>query len=154
MANDVHFMKQALIEAQKAYDLGEVPIGAIIVMDDKIVSRGYNLRETTQNVIKHAEIVAIENACKAIGSWRLENATIYITQEPCSMCAGAIIQARIRKVVYGTKDPKNGAHESQLRLFDIPFNHRVEVVSNILAEESQTLIKDFFNALRNKRNTL
>ncbi len=154
MFDDTYFMNQALAEARKAFDKGEVPIGAVIVVDDKIIARGYNLRESSQNVIKHAEIVAIEKACKKLSSWRLEGATIYVTQEPCPMCAGAIIQSRIKNLVYGTTDPKNGAHVSQVKLFDIPFNHLVSVKNAVLAEESKMLIKDFFIALRNKKNTL
>lgn len=150
--SDQEFMLIALEEARKAYEKKEVPIGAIIVKDNKVIARGHNLRETHQQVSHHAEMVAIEKACKLLSSWRLDACTMYITSEPCSMCSGAIIQSRISRVVYGTKDPKNGAHVSKVRLFDIPFNHTVDIEGNIMQDESRKLLKDFFNTLRKPKN--
>lgn len=149
---DQAYMSLALEEARKAYAKKEVPVGAIIVKDDIIIARGHNLRETNQQVSHHAEMIAIENACKKLSSWRLEGCTMYITSEPCSMCSGAIIQSRISRVVYGTKDPKNGAHVSKVRLFDIPFNHTVDIQGHVMQDEAQKLLKDFFNTLRKPKN--
>lgn len=141
-------MREALGEAKKASEVGEVPIGAVIVKDGKIIARGHNLREKTQSVLAHAELIAIKKAEKKIGSWRLEDCTLYVTIEPCPMCAGAIIQSRIKRVVYGAKEPKFGAHRSIVSLFDQPFNHHVEVESGVLEKESCELLKTFFRALR------
>ncbi len=152
--NDQDYMKEAVKEARKALALGEVPIGAIIVKDKEIIARGFNRRETDQQTTQHAEIIAIKGACTALKSWRLESCTLYVTQEPCVMCSGAIIQARIPKVRYGTTDLKNGAHVSQLRLYDIPFNHRVDVRGGILKQETSDLIKDFFSTLRKQKNNV
>ncbi len=152
--NDKAFMKEALKEADKAREKGEVPIGAVIVVDGEIVARAHNTREHDQTVLAHAELIAIDRACKALNMWRLEEATVYVTLEPCPMCAGAIIQSRIKRVVYGATDPKHGAHASQVNLFDVPFNHRVEVESGVLALESSEMLKAFFNALRTAKNTL
>ena len=144
-------MKEALKEANKARELGEVPIGCVIVLNDKIIARGHNMRETKNSPIAHAEIIAIEKASKKLQSWRLIDTTMYITLEPCAMCAGAIIQARIPKVIYGTKDPRFGAHISHVNLFDVKFNHTVNIENGLLEEECKKLIQDFFQNLRNKK---
>jgi len=144
-------MKEALKEANKARELGEVPIGCVIVLNDKIIARGHNMRETKKSPIAHAEIIAIEKASKKLQSWRLIDTTMYITLEPCAMCAGAIIQARIPKVIYGTKDPRFGAHISHINLFDVKFNHTVNIENGLLEEECKKLIQDFFQNLRNKK---
>lgn len=143
-------MKAALKEAQKAYAIGEVPVGCVIVKDDKIIARGYNKREKNQCVTDHAEIITINKACKKIGSWRLEDCDIYITLEPCPMCSGAIIQSRIKNLYFGAYDLKTGAAGSVFNLFDYPFNHKVCVTGSILEEECSSIIKDFFKELRKK----
>ena len=148
------FMQAALEEARRALEQGEVPIGAVVVQDNIIIGRGHNLRETRQSVMAHAEILAIEAACRHLNSWRLEGCILYSTLEPCPMCAGAIIQARIPKVIYGSKDYKHGAHTSQINLFAADFNHQVDVRSGLLAEASKTLLKDFFITLRNQKNSV
>ena len=144
------FMKAALKEAQKAYSIGEVPVGAVIVYNDKIIARGHNTREIDQSVLGHAELNAIKKACKKIGSWRLEDCDMYITLEPCPMCSGSIIQSRIKNVYFGAYDLKTGAAGSVLNLFDYPFNHKVNVVGGIMEEECSRIIKDFFKELRQK----
>lgn len=141
---------EALKQASKAYLLGEVPVGAIIVHNDKIIARAYNLREKKQSISSHAELIAIEKASKKIGSWRLEECDIYVTLEPCPMCSGAIIQSRIKNLYFGAYDFKTGAAGSVLNLFDIPFNHKVNVVGGILEEECSKIIKLFFKELRKK----
>lgn len=142
------FMEIALLEAKKAYDKGEVPVGALIVLDGKIISKAHNLREKNQKITSHAEILAIEKASKKLGTWRLENAILYTTLEPCPMCAGAIIQSRIKKVVYGAKDLKTGALDSIIKLLDYPFNHQVDYESGVLEEKSKELLQNFFKELR------
>ncbi|MFW6318934.1 MAG: nucleoside deaminase [Bacillota bacterium] len=149
---DQAYMALALEEARKAYKKKEVPIGAVIVKDDVVIARGHNLRESNQQVSHHAEMIAIENACHKLSSWRLDGCTMFITSEPCSMCSGAIIQSRISRVVYGTEDPKNGAHVSKVHLFDIPFNHIVDIQGHVMQDEARKLLKDFFNTLRNPKN--
>ncbi len=152
--NDEYYMQLALEEARKAYDEEEVPVGCVIVKDGVILSKTHNTRQTIKSAINHAEINAIDQACKKIDSWILDGATIYVTLEPCIMCAGAIIQARIKKVVYAATEPKFGACESILNIFnhfEYKFNHEVEVVSGILKDESTELIKSFFKTLRNKK---
>ena len=143
-------MRAALKEAKKAYLLGEVPVGAVIVYDNKIIARGHNTRETKQSVLGHAEINAIQKASKKIGSWRLEDCDIYVTLEPCPMCSGAIIQSRIKNLYYGATDPKTGACGSVLNLFENPFNHKVNVIGGVLEDECSRIIKDFFKELRQK----
>ena len=146
------YMAEAIIEANKAAQLGEVPIGAVIVKDDKIISRAHNLRETSQNPITHAEVLAIASASEALNSFRLEDCTLYVTLEPCVMCSGAIVMARIPTVVYGAKDPKGGTVDSLMGLLDEPkFNHRANVISGILDTECSTMLKDFFKSLRAKK---
>ena len=149
-------MKEALKEARKAALIGEVPVGAIIVFDNKIIARGHNTREIKQSVLGHAEINAIKKASKKIGSWRLEDCDIYVTLEPCSMCSGAIIQSRIKNLYFGAYDLKTGACGSVLNLFDYTFNHKVNVNGGIMDEECSRIIKDFFKELRQKNvdNTL
>ena len=143
-------MREALKEAKKAYLLGEVPVGAVIVYDNKIIARGHNTREIKQSVLGHAEINAIQKASKKIGSWRLEDCDMYITLEPCPMCSGAIIQSRIKNLYYGATDLKTGACGSVLNLFDHPFNHKVNVIGGVLEDECSRIIKDFFKELRQK----
>ena len=150
MKTPEYFMKEALKEANKALLINEVPIGCVIVKDDKIIARAYNKKETGKNATYHAEILAINKASKKIGDYRLTDTTIYVTLEPCAMCAGAIISARIPNLVYAAKDPRFGAHESFINLFDYNFNHNVNVKNGVLEEESSKLIKDFFKKLRNK----
>lgn len=149
---DQFYMRLAIEEARKAAEKGEVPIGAVIVHNDEVIARSHNLRETTQNAVTHAELLAIQEACQKIGSWRLENAKIYVTLEPCPMCAGAILQSRIPFVVYGARDAKAGSVDSLYRLLnDERFNHQCEVKENVLADECGQLLTQFFRALREKK---
>jgi tRNA(adenine34) deaminase len=149
---DELYMKEAIKEAKKAEALNEVPIGAIVVIDGKIISRAHNLRESKQSAVAHAEILAIEQACKLIGSWRLENASLYVTLEPCAMCSGAIILSRVKRVVYGATDPKGGCAGTFMNLLqDERFNHQSDVRSGVLEEECGQLLSDFFRQLRKKR---
>ncbi len=149
---DRTFMRSALEEAKKAAMLDEVPIGAVLVYDGKIIARAHNLRETTQNATTHAELMVIQEACKEIGSWRLEETTLYVTLEPCPMCAGAILQSRVPRVVYGARDMKAGCVDSLYRLLnDARFNHECEVTEGILAEECGQILTDFFRALRERK---
>ena len=142
-------MKVALKQAKKGLKKGEVPIGAVIVRDGKIIAKAHNTREKSNLATGHAEIVAIERANKSIKSWRLDSCTLYVTIEPCPMCAGAIIQSRIKTVVYGAKDIKSGAHESVTNLFDLKFNHKVNIENGIMEEECGEIITDFFKKKRN-----
>jgi len=149
---DEHFMKLAIEEAKKAEALKEVPIGAVLVHDGKVIAKGYNLRETTQRSITHAEILVIDKACEALQTWRLEEAILYVTLEPCPMCAGAIIQSRIKKVVYGAKDPKAGCAGTLMNILqDSRFNHQTEVASGIMEEECGELLSSFFRNLRQQK---
>lgn len=148
------YMKEALKQAKKAYALGEVPIGCVIVHQGKIIGRGYNRRNTDKNTLAHAEITAIKKASKIIGDWRLEECTLYVTLEPCQMCAGAIVQARIPEVVMGCMNPKAGCAGSILNILEMPeFNHQVSVTRGILEQECSNLLKLFFTDLR-ERNKL
>lgn len=143
------YMKEALKQAKKAYKLGEVPIGCVIVHEGKVIGRGYNRRNTDKNTLAHAEITAINRASKIIGDWRLEECTLYVTLEPCQMCAGAIVQARIPEVVMGCMNPKAGCAGSILNILDMPqFNHQVSVTRGILEQECSDLLKTFFAELR------
>ena len=152
MTADEKYMKAAIREARKAWTLGEVPIGCVIVHEDRIIGRGYNRRIVDKNVLAHAEITAIRKACRRIGDWRLEDCTMYVTLEPCPMCAGAIVQARIPKVFIGTMNPKAGCAGSVLNLLDEKgFNHQVEMVTGVLGEECSRRLKEFFKELREKR---
>ena len=147
--DDVKWMKEAIKQAKKAESYDEVPIGCVIVKDDKIIARGYNKRETMQQSIAHAEIMAIQKACKKLGTWRLEDCVLYVTLEPCSMCAGAIINSRIKKLYIGALDSKTGACGSVLNLLeDYKFNHKVEVEKNVMKQECENILKDFFKNLR------
>ena len=146
------FMKQALKEAQKAYDKLEIPVGAVIVKDGKIIARAHNIKELKNDTTKHAEIIAIQKASKKLGAWRLNDCEMYVTLEPCPMCAGAIIQARIKKLYIGTMDEKTGACGSVLNLLeDYKFNHKVEVEYNVCKEECEKILKDFFKNLRKSK---
>lgn len=146
---DNYYMDIALEEARKAAAKLEVPVGAVVVHSGQVIGRGHNLRETSQDPTSHAEMIAIRAAAKEIDSWRLEEADLYVTLEPCSMCAGAILQARLKKVVYGATDPKAGAAGTLYNLLeDNRFNHQVELVTGVRAEESSQLLKDFFRQLR------
>lgn len=143
------YMKEALKQAKKAYALGEVPIGCVIVHEGKIIGRGYNRRNTDKNTLAHAEITAINKASKVIGDWRLEECTLYVTLEPCQMCAGAIVQARIPEVVMGCMNPKAGCAGSILNILEMPqFNHQVKVTRCILEVECSQMLKTFFEELR------
>ncbi len=145
-------MREAVRQAKKAWKLGEVPIGCVIVYEGKIIGRGYNRRTTDGNVLAHAEIIAIRKACRAMGDWRLEGCTMYVTLEPCPMCAGAIVQARIPKVVIGCMNPKAGCAGSVLDLLhEDGFNHQVEIEVGTLGEECSQMLKDFFRELREKK---
>ena len=142
-------MKEALKQAKKAYDKLEVPVGAVIVKDGKIIARAYNQKEEKNDTTNHAEILAIKKASKKLGSWRLTDCDMYVTLEPCSMCAGALIQSRIRKVYIGASDEKTGACGSVLNLLeDYKFNHKVEVEKGVLQEECENVLKEFFKELR------
>ena len=146
---DLKYMKEAKRQARKAYSLGEVPIGCVIVHEGRIIGRGYNRRNTDKNTLAHAEITAIRKASKVIGDWRLEECTLYVTLEPSQMCAGAIVQARIPRVVMACMNPKAGCAGSILNILDMPqFNHQVEVVSGVMEEECSRMLKEFFKELR------
>ena len=152
MEHDEYFMKLALQEAEKALEIGEVPIGAIVVYDSEVIASGYNLRETSQTTLSHAELIAIDVANKKMGSWRLERCTLYVTLEPCAMCAGAIVQSRIPRVVYGASDPKSGCAGTLMNLLEEErFNHQVEVKRGILEMESSSMLRAFFKQLRRKK---
>ena len=146
------YMNEAIKEARIAYQLGEVPVGCVIVVGDEIIARSHNLRHTSKNSLCHAEIIAIDEACKKLGRWILDDATIYITLEPCLMCAGAILQSRIKKVVYGASEPKMGCVESVYQVFnDIKYNHKTEIISGVCSDEIKEMMKDFFQALRENK---
>ncbi|MCH1984420.1 tRNA adenosine(34) deaminase TadA [Ruminococcus sp. OA3] len=148
------YMKEAMRQAKKAYALNEVPIGCVIVCQDKIIARGYNRRNTDKNTLSHAEMNAIRKASKKLGDWRLEGCTMYITLEPCQMCAGAIVQARIDRVVIGSMNPKAGCAGSLLNLLEMDkFNHQVEVIRGVLAEECSQMLSEFFKELRIRKKT-
>ncbi|MCD7762907.1 MAG: tRNA adenosine(34) deaminase TadA [Lachnospiraceae bacterium] len=152
MTTDEKYMKEALRQAKKAYALREVPIGCVIVCEDQIIARGYNRRNTDKNTTSHAEINAIRKASKKLGDWRLERCTIYITLEPCQMCAGAIVQSRITRAVIGAMNPKAGCAGSILNLLDMKeFNHQVIMEHGILEEECSTMLSGFFRELRESR---
>lgn len=149
---DHFYMQMAIEEAEKAAAKGEVPIGAVIVREGEVIARAHNLRETTQNAVTHAELLAIQEACQKLGSWRLENTKLYVTLEPCPMCAGAILQSRIPRVIYGARDVKAGSVDSLYCLLnDERFNHQCEVTENIRAEECGQMLTDFFRALRENK---
>ncbi|MDD5993354.1 MAG: tRNA adenosine(34) deaminase TadA [Clostridiales bacterium] len=149
---DEKYMKDAIRQAKKAYDLEETPIGCVLVHEGKVIARGYNKRNKKKNTLAHAEMIVIDKASRVLGDWRLEECTMYVTLEPCPMCAGAIVQARIPKVVIGSTNPKAGCAGSVINLLDMAgFNHQVEVVQGVLEEECSQLMRDFFKELRLKR---
>lgn len=149
---DEKYMKEAIRQAKKAYALGEVPIGCVIVYEGKIIGRGYNRRTIDKNTLAHAELQAIKKAGKKMDDWRLEKCTMYVTLEPCQMCSGAIVQARIQRVVVGCMNPKAGCAGSILNLLNMPeFNHQVELTTGVLEEECSGMMKQFFKELREKR---
>lgn len=152
MTKDEQFMQEAISEALKAEQIGEVPIGAVLVIDDQIVSRAHNLRESEQRSIAHAELLAIDSACNTTGSWRLEEAVLYVTLEPCPMCAGAIVLSRVKKVVFGAYDPKGGCAGTLMNLLDDDrFNHQSEVIGGVLEKECGELLSQFFRNLRQRK---
>jgi tRNA(adenine34) deaminase len=147
-----YYMKEAIKEAKKAYNIGEVPVGCVIVKDEEIIARSHNLRETTQNSTMHAEIIAINEACKKLNSWRLNDCDIYVTLEPCAMCTGALILSRINKVVFGASDPKFGSIVSLVKLLDVEkYNHKVDYESGVLEADCVNLLKQFFQSLRQEK---
>ena len=146
------FMRLALKEAQKAFDKEEIPVGVVIVKDGKVIAKAHNLKESKNSATSHAEILAIEKACKKLNAWRLLDCEMYVTLEPCAMCAGALINSRIKKLYIGTDDPKTGACGSKLNLLeDFTFNHNVQVEKYILKEECSKILKDFFKMLREQK---
>ena len=152
MTTDEKYMKEAIRQAKKAKALDEVPIGCVIVYEDKIIARGYNRRNTDKNTLSHAELNAIRKASKKLGGWRLEGCTMYITLEPCQMCAGAIVQARVSRVVIGSMNPKAGCAGSVLNILQMDrFNHQVELTKGVLQEECSTMLSEFFKELREKK---
>ena len=148
---DEEFMREALALARQSAAEGEVPVGAVVTLGDRIVGRGRNRRETGKNALCHAELEAIDEACRTLGGWRLWQCTLYVTLEPCPMCTGAIINARIPRLVYGAADEKAGSCGSVTNLFALPYNHKPEVLSGVLAEESAALLQEFFRRLRENR---
>ena len=154
MTQDEKYMKAAITQAKKAAALDEVPIGCVIVQDGKIIARGYNRRNTDKNTLAHAELAAIRKASKKTGDWRLEDCTMYVTLEPCQMCAGAIVQSRLKRVVIATMNPKAGCAGSVLNLLQMEtFNHQVEITRGVREEECAALLSDFFRKLRQKKKT-
>lgn len=147
---DAFWMEQALCAAKQAAAEGEVPVGAVIVKDDRVIATGRNRRELKKNALAHAEIEAINGACAALGGWRLSGCTLYVTLEPCPMCAGAIINARLDRVVYGTADPKAGSCGSLTDLFALPYNHQPQLTGGVLQADCAALLQDFFRDLRGK----
>ncbi len=146
------FMQKAIEEAKKAEKIGEIPIGAIIVKEGNVIATGYNKREIRKNALLHAEIEAINNACEKIGNWRLINCDLYVTLEPCPMCAGAIINSRIKKLIFGAKDTKAGSCGSVINLFELKYNHRPEVISGVMEVKCRNLLSNFFKNLRQNKS--
>ncbi|MBR5407754.1 MAG: tRNA adenosine(34) deaminase TadA [Lachnospiraceae bacterium] len=154
ISEDEKYMRKAIAQAKMAAKLGEVPIGCIIVYEGKIIGRGYNRRKTDKSTLSHAELTAIKKASRAMGDWRLEGCTMYVTLEPCQMCAGAIVQSRMDKVVIATMSPKSGCAGSIINLLDEPrFNHQVEITTGILRDECSKMLSDFFTDLRKRLKT-
>ncbi|MGG0741405.1 tRNA adenosine(34) deaminase TadA [Niallia taxi] len=150
--DDNYFMRIAIDEAKRAGNLGEVPIGAVVVLDGEVISKAHNLREAEQRAIAHAELLAIDLACKETGSWRLDNAVLYVTLEPCAMCSGAILLSRVKRVVYGAGDPKGGCAGTFMNLLqDDRFNHQCELVPGVLEKETSELLTNFFRELRKRK---
>lgn len=154
MQREEMFMRLALKEAEQAAREGEVPVGSVVVRGEEVISAAHNRRECSRSALAHAELLAIEAACQALGGWRLWECELYVTLEPCPMCAGALINARLRRVVYGAHDPKAGCCGSVLDLFSAPFNHHPEITGGLLAEESAALLRDFFRERRKKQAAL
>ncbi len=151
-SEDILYMKAALKEAEKAAEKLEVPIGAVLVWNGEIIARAHNLRETEQSAVAHAELMVIEQACKKLGTWRLEDTTLYVTLEPCPMCSGAIILSRVKRVVYGASDPKGGCAGTFMNLLtDERFNHQSEVTAGVLAQECGDILSEFFKDLRRRK---
>ncbi|GAA0337028.1 tRNA adenosine(34) deaminase TadA [Bacillus carboniphilus] len=152
MDRDLYFMSMAIEEAKKAEEIGEVPIGAVLVINDQVIAKAHNHRETDQNALAHAEILVINQACRELGTWRLEDCELYVTLEPCPMCAGALVMSRVKKVIYGAKDPKAGCAGTFMNLLnDERFNHQCEVVSGVMEEKCGQLLTDFFKELRRRK---
>lgn len=153
MKSDEEYMREALCLAKKAADEGEAPVGAVIVRmsDGEIVGRGYNLRETKKSPLAHAELIALDEASRTLGGWRVIGCAMYVTLEPCPMCAGAIINSRIERLVYGARDKKAGSVESVQKMFDLGYNHRPEVVGGVLEDECGGVLSEFFRGLRDKK---
>ncbi len=151
MKDDIFYMKEALLLASLAAEEGEVPVGAVVVCDGEIVGRGRNRREKGKNALAHAEIEAINEACKTLGGWRLWKCDLYVTLEPCPMCTGAIINSRIKRLIYGADDKKAGSAGSVVNLFDLPYNHKPEIVSGVMKDECSEILTSFFKELRNRK---
>ena len=151
---DIAFMRQALLLADKASSMGEVPVGAVIVQDGRVIACGYNRRECDKNALRHAELSAIDEACRVLGGWRLPRCTLYVTLEPCPMCTGAIVNARIDRVVFGAYDKKAGACGSVLDLMAFPLNHKAQIEGGVPEEECAAKLKEFFLCLREKRKSV
>lgn len=151
--NDKDYMMLALEQAQLAAKAGEVPVGAVIVQDGKVIAAAYNRRETDKNALSHAEHDAIDKACKALGGWRLPRCTMYVTLEPCIMCAGAILHSRIDRLVFGVRDEKSGAFGSIADVNALPLNHKTEVTEGVCADQCRQILQDFFKALRTRKKT-
>ena len=152
MQTDEYYMEKAIELARRAEEIDEVPVGALVVLNGEIIAEAYNTRESTKCATHHAELLAIEEACRVMGGWRLPGVTLYVTMEPCAMCAGAIINARIPRVVYGTRDIRFGAFGSALDLAKIPLNHTPEVVGGVLAEQTRTILTEYFRRKRGKQD--
>lgn len=151
--DDDKYMKLAIDQAKIAASMGEVPVGAVVVSSGNIISKGYNKRELLNNSLAHAEIVAINSACKHLNSWRILNSTLYVTLEPCAMCAGAIINSRIDRVVFGAFDPKAGSFGSLVDLSEVPYNHKPKIVSGVCEKECAEMLSSFFKELRKKKKS-
>lgn len=152
LERELYFMRLAIDQAKIAAELGEAPVGAVVCRGEDVVSVGHNRRETGKNALYHAELIAIDEACKKLGGWRLFECGLYVTLEPCPMCAGAVINSRIRRLVFGASDPKAGCFGSLVDFNDIPFNHKPEIVKGVLADECSQLLKDFFADLRTRKS--
>lgn len=150
---ETEIMLRAIELAKKAAELDEVPVGAVVVKDGEIVGEGFNRRETGKNALAHAELEAIDNACKRLGGWRLHQCEIYVTLEPCPMCTGAIINSRLKRIVFGAYDPKAGSVGSVVNLCDLPYNHKPEIQGGFMQDECSTLLTEFFANLRERRKT-
>lgn len=151
---DYELMGAALAEAEQAAALGEVPVGAVVVRDGEIIAAAHNTRETEKNALHHAELLAIDAACKKLGGWRLHRCDLYVTLEPCPMCAGALINSRMKTVYYGAPDPKAGSCGSLINLFALPYNHQPALVSGVLEQECADILRNFFRELRKKRKEI